>query len=240
MGPRNLISILLMICLSALLSFAQSEVAQAQEQESPTTRGDFHLREDQARKLYSVSAFAHGHRHGYEEGFRTADLEIHLGRQQRELREKDIPKADYRKEFGDKKYFRHGYAQGFKAGYRDSYYGRSFRLVEWSAEIPPFEWMKELPQGDRGRELDSKLRDQFENGMAQGYTSGSKAEVPDANAKSVAGHAARSCGALAERPEGFCEGFTQGFLLGVNDHAPAPLAPPVSGLAQNSSHPQPQ
>ncbi|MEO6119796.1 MAG: hypothetical protein ABIP12_03830 [Terriglobales bacterium] len=101
--------------------------------------------------------------------------------------------------------------------------------------------MTELPQADHGMELDAKMRAQFENGMAQGYASGSKAEVADADAKSIAGRAAESCGELAaERPEGFCQGFTQGFLLGVNDHAPAPLAAPVSGLAQNSSHPQPQ
>ncbi|MEO6119797.1 MAG: hypothetical protein ABIP12_03835 [Terriglobales bacterium] len=133
MGPRNLIPILLTICLGAPLSFAQSK-----DPKSEDTRGDFHLREDQARKLYSASAFAHGHRHGYEEGFRTADLEIHVGRQERELREKDIPKADYQKGFGDKKFFQQGFAHGFKAGYKDSYSNRSFRLVEWSVAIPPF------------------------------------------------------------------------------------------------------
>ncbi|MEO5936016.1 MAG: hypothetical protein ABIP81_02275 [Terriglobales bacterium] len=236
MGRRNLIPILLTICLGAPLAFAQSKDPKFQK-----TRGDFHLREDQARELYSASAFAHGHRHGYEEGFRTADLEIHVGRQQRELRQKDIPKSDYQKEFGDKEYFQQGFAHGFKAGYKDSYSNRSFRLVEWSAQIPPFPGMTELPQADPRIVPDARMRVQFENGTAQGYASGSKAEVAAADAKSIAGQATRSCGELAaDRPEGFCEGFTQGFLLGVNHHAPAPLAAPVSGLAQNRSHPQPQ
>jgi hypothetical protein len=233
MGPQNIILSLLMVCLSA-----GSSIAQSGDHPLPESQSDFHLREDQGRRLYSISAFAHGHRHGYEEGYRTADLEIHVGRQQRELRDKDIPKADYAKGFGDKKFFRQGYAQGFKAGYKDSYSNRNFRLVQWSEQIPPFDWMSELPEADRGRELNAKVRAQFEDGMAQGYASGAKAEVTDADAKAVASYAARSCGDRpGARPEGFCEGFTQGFLLGVNDQRPVPLAP-ESGLAQH--HPQPQ
>ena len=229
MRPGMRISILLMLCLSATVC-AHGQAG-----------GDFHTRDDQARRLYALSAFAHGHRHGYEEGYLVADTEIHVGRLQRTLREKDVPKANYRKEYGSRKQFQLGFSYGFLAGYKDSFAGRKFRLVEWSAQIPPFAWMAELPQADEGREPDAGMRVGFEDGMAQGYESGMRMEPADADAQTLADQAARKCGEQpGKRREGYCEGYTQGFLLGANDHQPTPLAAPMTapGLAQNHSQPQ--
>ena len=40
---------------------------------------DYHTSDDQSRDLYIHSAFAHGVRHGYEEGYHAADMDIHTG-----------------------------------------------------------------------------------------------------------------------------------------------------------------
>ncbi len=232
MGPRiHIPSLVLMMCLGAT-PFASSQDGGASS--------DFHTREDQARRLYAISAFAHGHRHGYEEGFRIADLEIHVGRLERTLREADVPKADYKKEYGDRKQFQQGYMYGFMTGYKDSFSNRSFRLVEWSDAVPPFDWMADMPQAEQGRAPDARLRANFEDGIVRGYQAGMNRPGVDADVKALAAQAGKSCGEQdAARRDGYCDGYTQGFLLGVNDHTAWPAVGPATepGLAQNSSHP---
>jgi len=232
MGPRKRIChLVLLTCLSA------TPLAHAQDAK---TFGDFHTQADPGRRLYSISAFAHGHRHGYEEGFRAADLEIHVGRLQRTLLEKDVPKADYKKEYGDKKHFRRGFIYGFMAGYRDSYSEQGFRLVEWTAEVPPLAGTSDLPEADAGFTPSPRLRGNFDEGMLHGYQAGLNTPVNEADARRLAARAKQSC-SLPDpvRPDGYCDGFIQGFLLGVNDHTQ--LAPPgpvtAPGIAQNDSRP---
>lgn len=224
MGPSRTHNLVLTMLLS------MAPFAGAQDRNAP---GDFHTREDQGRHLYSVSAFAHGHRHGYEAGYRQADLEIHIGRRQRTLPDKNIPKADYRKEFGDRRRFQQGYISGFMAGYKDSHANQDFRLVEWVEDVPPFAWMRDLPQGDHGRTPTPGLRANFDEGMAHGYEAGLKDRAEVADAAAMAARAGKACGAAA-RPEGYCEGYTQGFLLGANDRGV--LSPGRhTGLAQNTA-----
>jgi hypothetical protein len=225
MGPKVRTSILLTCLCAAPIAFCQ---AQAQ--------GDFHMREDDARRLYRISAFAHGHRHGYEQGFRQADEELHVGHLQRTLREKDVPKPkDYKRLYGNKNLFRQGFIYGFMAGYKDSFEERSFRLPEWTAAVPPFAWMSDLPQSEGEMVPDAKLRAGFEAGIVDGYKSGLITPVMDADSRAVASQAARICGSPSQaRPEGYCDGFTQGFLFGASDGA----ANGASGLAKNSRQPQ--
>jgi hypothetical protein len=199
--------------------------------------GDFHTLQDEGRRLYAISAFAHGHRHGYEEGFRAADLEIHVGRLQRTLRDKDIPKFDYRDEYGDRTRFKQGFIQGFRAGYSDSFFNRSFRLVEWADEIPPFSWMSDLPQAAGTNTIDPKMRASFDTGVQQGYQAAVQTAAPAAEAPQLAKQAEKACREQPiARDEGFCDGYTQGFLLGAERPDPALRNP--AGLAQKSSRSQ--
>lgn len=219
---------ILTLCLAVATTapaYSQSEV-------------DSHLREDETRHLYSVSAFAHGHRHGYEEGFRVADDEIHSGRLQRALTEGDVPKSmEYQKSFGDKKHFRRGFIYGYLAGYRDSYEERSFRLPEWVAQVPPIADSSDLPQTDGPAAPDRKVRLTFDEGMMQGYRSGVSAQVVDMDAKALASQAGEVCELPGRsRADAFCHGFTHGFLFGVKDQISAPDSA-RSGLAKNVPQP---
>jgi hypothetical protein len=225
MGPKVRTSILLTCLSAASIAFGQDQ-----------PQGDFHTREDGARRLYRISAFAHGHRHGYEEGFRRADEELHVGHLQRTLREKDVPKPkDYKSLYGDKRLFRQGFIYGFLAGYKDSFEERSFRLPEWTAAVPPFAWMSDLPQSEGDAVPDAKLRAGFEAGIVDGYKSGVSSHVTIGDPKAVASQAARMCESPGQgRPEGYCDGFAQGFLFGASDGA----ATGASGLARNSRQPQ--
>src|SRR3954466_6699388 len=90
---------------------------------------DYHITGDPAHDTYLKSAFAHGHRHGYEEGYHAADNDLQFGRPAMQFASaKQVPEVlGYRKQFGRKDLFREGYKRGFIAGYEDSYAGREFR-----------------------------------------------------------------------------------------------------------------
>jgi peptidoglycan/xylan/chitin deacetylase (PgdA/CDA1 family) len=139
--PRSLVLVALLLLLST--SFAADK------------KRDFHLDQDAARDLYLHSAFAHGLRHGYEEGFHAADLDIHTAAPRKALDKLSrVPKTvGYRREFGDKKSFRRGYEYGYVAGYQDSFENRKFHYLSASDVTP----------------LESANRD-FDIGVASGYS----------------------------------------------------------------------
>jgi hypothetical protein len=91
---------------------------------------DIHLTSDSANNIYAASAFAHGMRHGYEEGFHDADRDLHLSAFS--LDDVEIPKPKktigYQPSFGSKDSFRKGYQQGYRLGYADSVKGIAFRM----------------------------------------------------------------------------------------------------------------
>lgn len=219
MVPRSR-PVILFIVLGACL------MAPAQERDPA---GEFHLTADEGRRLYALSAFAHGHRHGYEEGYLAADAELQLGRRPREIRPDKVPKAmHYKREYGDRKRFREGFVSGFIAGFQDSFADRSFRLPDWTREVPPLPWsLEDLPQADGPPVPDRIARGIFDEGVAAGYRSGLKVPAADTASVALAAQAAGACEGLTVVPEsrqGFCAGFTQGFLLGANDAAAsAPL-----------------
>src|SRR5437868_3557115 len=82
-----------------------------------------HLQPTSTGALFSNSAFAHGYRHGYDEGFHVGDLDIHMGRSARlimkagEFRQ---PGREYNDAFGSKQLFHEGYQAGFHSGYSDA------------------------------------------------------------------------------------------------------------------------
>jgi hypothetical protein len=219
---------------STCLLFAAAAYSQDDQQTLP---GDFHTREDDARRLYSVSAFAHGHRHGYEEGYSAADEDIHQGRLQRALREKDVPKPrGYKKTFGDKRHFRQGFIYGYIAGYRDSFSERSFTLPSWATAIQPFSWMSALPQAEGNSTPDGTVLAIFESGVMDGYRSGLATQVQENDAHALAAQGSQACRAEASRPDGYCDGYAQGFLIGVADGG---VSLTVEGAGVVQSSPQP-
>lgn len=203
-------------------------------------KGDYHTLEDEGRRLYSVSAFAHGHRHGYEEGYRLADQEIHFGLRQREIRERDVPSdMDYQGRFGNKQIFRRGFVHGFLAGYRASYANEPFRVPEWLDEVPPLAKMNELPQADSTGGPTKRLRRGFDEGARQGYESGLRAAMSDAGVSALARQAGETCSAAPQaQVDGFCDGFRQGFLLAARDRTPVPAPPAGRAVAQSGVAPQ--
>lgn len=88
---------------------------------------DHHLVDDPARFLYSSSAFAHGQRHGYEDGFHQADEDLQMGRPPRDLRKPvSVKQSGFEKSFGDRRRFERGYRAGYVRGYDDSAHDRPF------------------------------------------------------------------------------------------------------------------
>src|SRR5881394_3231825 len=114
--------------LFACLLIATLVAAQPKAPKEP----EYHLTADAAHQLYVNSVFAHGHRHGYEEGFHDAEVDLQMGRGFREFESPGkAPKmVGYVSEFGSKKLFRAGSEYGYLAGYSDSAAGRPFRMLK--------------------------------------------------------------------------------------------------------------
>jgi hypothetical protein len=153
-------------------------------------KGDcYHLMSDPLRQVYSHSPFAHGLRHGYEAGFHDADLDYHLGYDERQLLLNKVPGTEgFQKSFGDKKSFRRGYEYGYLAGYHDSFAGRKFHYP--------------LPADGVPAELASTRA--FDTGVADGF----RARVEDAEVRT-------DC---ANAQPGYCEGFRLGAKFATEEH----------------------
>jgi hypothetical protein len=114
---------------------------------------DTHLSGETAKNLYAASAFAHGLRHGYEEGFHEADRDLQLSA----FSVEDIPVKKpgkiigYQASFGPKESFRKGYEAGYRLGYADSLKGITFRMN------PPAVDVAAVPDKD------------FDHGVQYGY-----------------------------------------------------------------------
>ena len=159
---------------------------------------DYHLSQDPNRVLYASSAFAHGHRHGYEDGFHAGDEDYQLRRPA--AFPQKLPKGKaYKKEFGDRKAYLRGYETGFKAGYADSYSGRSFRL--WSAQ--------EIKTANPVHE--------FDQGIAAGYEAGFTNSASIADEPGLIESASWRC-KQEPHTEAFCKGFGPGYARGRADN----------------------
>ena len=91
---------------------------------------DIHVAGDGAKSLYAASAFAHGLRHGYEEGFHDADRALQLSAFSIEdiSFKRPAKVLGYQSAFGSKESFRKGYEAGYRLGYSDSLKGIAFRM----------------------------------------------------------------------------------------------------------------
>lgn len=162
--------------------------------------------------LYQRSVYAHGYIHGYEEGFHNGDLDIQMGRGERPLSElKDYRElAGYRKDFGDKGFFKRGYQEGFRQGYKDAISGRSFRAIAEIQSISAGMQMANLPEHD------------FDTAFSRGYDTGRQvASRGDAPQLSIANKdgicASRLPQSEMKNQPAFCDAFSRGFLLGFSD-----------------------
>jgi hypothetical protein len=137
--------------LGTLLVIALSFPALAAQRDS-----DPHISAESGNNVYAASAFAHGLRHGYEEGFHAADRDLQLSAFS--LDDIAVPRSSkkvigYRSEFGPKESFHKGFAQGYRLGFADSVKGIAFRMT------PPEVTVAAKPDGD------------FDRGVQYGYLS---------------------------------------------------------------------
>jgi hypothetical protein len=177
---------------------------------------DRHLNSSQSRVLYTRSAYAHGYMHGYEDGFHNADIDIHMGRGERQIsqiKEYRACNGGYRAEFGDHQYFKLGYQQGFREGYADASEGRPFRAVSELRKAADGMDSKAAPAGS--------ARD-FDRAFSSGYDNGRQAVLdrPGETADDV--YAANICRSKipssdAARERDYCDAFARGFSLGLSD-----------------------
>ena len=143
----------------------------------------YHLSQDALQQVYQHSPFAHGLRHGYEAGFHDADLDYHLGYDERDLRANKLPgTAGFDKKFGDKKSFRRGYEFGYMAGYKDSFAGRKFHYPPASDAVA----------------ADLATQRYFDAGVAEGFR-----QTAEKNGNDDCNNA----------QPGYCEGFRLGVKL---------------------------
>ena len=205
----------LKLLLMLLATFTLSAFAQS----------DYHLTQDTNRQIYMNSAFAHGHRHGYEEGFHAGNEDYHYRRQAGILQR--VPRSKgYQPAFGDKKPYCEGFETGFRAGYADSYSGRVFRaaqsLVPAEAALTPAP-----PRKGSAHE--------FDLGLAEGYRAGFANSAHIADEPGIAESAAWRCRQDA-RGNSYCNGYGTGYVMGRADSRSIALIQTTqpSTLAKNS------
>jgi hypothetical protein len=192
---------------------------------SAFAQSDYHLTQDINRQVYLNSTFAHGHRHGYEEGFHAGDEDYHF-RRQVGFPPKLPRSKGYQSTFGDKKSYLQGFETGFRAGYADSYSGRAFRatasLVAAEAALTTPSSLKESAH-------------EFDLGVAEGYRAGFANADHIADAPGIAQSAAWRCHQDAHG-DSYCNGYGTGYAMGREDSRSVTLIQKTqpSTLAKNS------
>jgi hypothetical protein len=220
----------LRIC-AVIVTFAVSAFAQSSSQFSSLTlspgvsssrwpvAGERHLQDSSSGALLADSAFAHGYRHGYDEGFHMGDLDIHMGRSARfgaALKESRQAGRDYNNAFGSKELFGEGYQAGFHCGYSDALAGFEYRAGKRTREAA--EGLTILPPS---------RREFFDEGFAGGYKSAQTHEAP---VGVTSAYLQQYCDKTLSRshPLEYCSGFSRGYVLGMFN------APPSHGKVASS------
>jgi hypothetical protein len=205
-----------------LLSAAITAGAWAQSSQS-----DYHTTQDPNRQIYLDSAFAHGHRHGYEEGFHAGDEDYQF------RRAGSLPKSPrvkgYRSSFGDRNSYNAGFENGFRAGYADSYSGRIFHPAE-SAALAPAALVVSQPAPMKDSAHD------FDRGVGEGYFAGFANKDNIADEPGALESAAWRC-KQETHGDTYCNGFGTGYVMGRADSQSLALIQKkqTPTLAKNSS-----
>ena len=167
---------------------------------------ELHLQPTSVGALFLDSAFAHGYRHGYDQGFHAADLDIHMGRLAQQTTKRDSRQAtrEFNNSFGNKTRFEQGYRAGLSAGYNDGFSGREYQASERA----------QLAASGLADALPPSRRQYFDEGFAGGYAS---AHVQSVSSKGMTlDYLEQYCQEklLGSHPAEYCSGFSRGFIFG--------------------------
>jgi hypothetical protein len=181
-------------------------------------QSDSHLEIDPAAPIYHRSVFLHGYAHGYELGFHSGNVDLHMGRSSRDPRSikmfKDS-KRIYQASFGNRDMFINGYEQGFRVGYADSIYGRDFRAArELRTLSQQMQDIAEAHPPAGSREVSENR--EFDKGMSDGYKRGVSAGVNDGRSSSVYRPNTETCPRKSTDGQ-FCSAHRLGYELGYSD-----------------------
>lgn len=165
-----------------------------------------HLQPTSTGALFLDSAFAHGYRHGYDEGFHLADLDIHMGRAAQPMTKHDFRQAghEYNSSFGSKARFQQGYQAGLSAGYADGFAGLDYQATERT----------KLAASGLADALPPSRREYFDEGFAGGYASAHHESVPPKGM--TLDYVEQYCHEKlpGSHPPEYCSGFSRGFIFG--------------------------
>lgn len=165
-----------------------------------------HLQPTSTGALLLDSAFAHGYRHGYDEGFHLADLDIHMGRAAQLMTKHDFRQAghEYNNSFGSKALFHEGYEAGLSAGYADGFAGRDYQASERT----------KLAASGLEDALPPSRRQYFDEGFAGGYASAHRESFPSKGM--TLDYIEQYCHEKlrGSHPSEYCSGFSRGFIFG--------------------------
>jgi hypothetical protein len=186
---------------------------------------DRHLTSGDSQALFKKSTYAHAYMHGYEDGFHNADVDIHMGRGERSVSQLEDFKAcsGYRKEFGDKRFYRDGYRQGFSEGYADGINRRDFRAIAGA---------RKAAVGLTATANDQGVERDFDEAFSRGYASGRKSDADMVRGHAESDYALNLCQSKASHSKNtnsreYCDAFSRGFSLGFFD---ATSSSPKTGM----------
>ena len=171
--------------------------------------GDRHLQPTPLGSLCANSAFAHGYRHGYDQGFHVGDLDLQLGRDARMVvtsKEYRQPAREYRSIFGSRELFEKGYQAGFHSGYSDAITDAEYRVRERTNTAAAGLNTDLLPPNRRAH---------FDEGFATGYES---AQTRGALSQGMTvDYVEQYCRKTASGVYAleYCSGFSRGYVLGI-------------------------
>jgi flagellar biosynthesis/type III secretory pathway protein FliH len=191
-------------CTGTLVLFAVSAAVS-----TGFAQSDDHLVLDQAKSLYAQSVFAHGYRHGYEEGFHIGDQDLQMGRRVRiceKISEYKQGRTHFRATFGDKSAFERGYKQGFSRGYEDAFSGREFQAVK-SGRIVALG----LDQGIQN----TGQSHAFDTGFASGYDLAMKNALHNVGGdlEYLTQHCEKTADPKLKDRETYCQGYARGLVF---------------------------
>lgn len=178
---------------------------------SATAQPDAHFADHPAKALFHRSSWAHGYIHGYEAGFHSGNIDLHMARKVRDPHTvKEFKHANrwFRKEFGNRPEFEKGYGSGFEVGYLDGFTGKEFRAASEAQLIS--EDLTGLGEPDATHSA------YFDMMLDSGYVTGRRAGLNDARAKSESASGKTQCPDQVSAPQ-LCGAYKMGFRWGYTD-----------------------
>ena len=171
---------------------------------------DRHVQANPSGALLLNSSFAHGFRHGYDQGFRVGDLDVQMGRSPRltaphgQFRQAG---HEYKSAFGNKQSFQLGYEAGFRDGYSDAMSGLAYRASERAR----------MAAAGLTDALAPSRRPYFDEGFTSGYRSALSSNAPKMTLSPdyVQQYCERTL--LGLHPVEYCSGFSRGFVFASSE-----------------------